>query len=225
MFPAVLGMAGVLAAMSISAVSSSFVVLESNVQTVKTGELFEVIIKASVHTPVNAVDLKVNFPKDKLQVFSVDRGQSVLTIWTEDPVVTNNSVRFSGGTFRRGFIGSHEVATINFRALETGQYNVSISDVTLIAGDGTGTAVAVAPQSRSTLSLFTFDDSTSAEELRVMVQSGAVTDLNNDGRVTLQDISAFMGAWSSQSQFFDFDQDGKMTFRDFSIILADFFLQ
>jgi hypothetical protein len=157
-------------------------------------------------------------------VFSIDRGQSVLTIWTEDPVVTASAVRFSGGTFRRGFIGKHEVATINFRALKTGQYKVKITDATLVAGDGTGTEVPVTKQPTESITLFNFDENTPPEEIKVAINSKMVTDLNNDGEITLQDISAFMGAWSNRSQIFDFNRDGKMTFRDFSIILADYFL-
>jgi hypothetical protein len=225
MFPAMLGAAALLGALSISATENSFVLLETDVQAVESGELFEVQVLTSAHTPVNAVDITVQFPKDKLEVFSVDRGQSVLTIWTEDPSVTASAVRFSGGTFRRGFIGKHEIATINFRALETGQYNVKINNATLVAGDGTGTEVPVTAQSAESIAMFNFDDNTAPEEIKVAIASGIVTDLNNDGKVTLQDISAFMGAWSNRSQIFDFNKDGRMTFRDFSIILADYFLQ
>ena len=225
MFPAVLGAAALLASLSLSGINGSYVSLETDRQAVKSGDLFEITVLTSADTPVNAVDITVLFPDDKLEVFSVDRGQSVLTIWTEDPIVTDSSVRLTGGTFRKGFIGQHQVATINFRALATGQYTVRVGDVTLVAGDGTGDKVTVAKQPTDTISLFNFDDDTSPEEIQVAVAAKITTDLNDDGQVTLQDISAFMGAWSSRSQIFDFNRDGKMTFRDFSIILADFFLQ
>lgn len=225
MFPAALGVVALLGAMSLSAVDSSFVLLETDVQAVASDELFEIAVLASAHTPVNAVDITLAFPPEKLEVFSIDRGQSVLTIWTEDPVSKEASIRFSGGTFRRGFIGKHEIATVTFRALQSGRYEVAISDAQLVAGDGSGTEVPVTPQSGSRIALFNFDENTSPEEIKVALASGVVTDLNGDGKVTLQDISAFMGAWSSRSQLFDFDRDGRMTFRDFSIILATYFLQ
>lgn len=225
MFPAVLGAAALLASLSLSGSESSFFQLKTDIQAVESGDLFEVTVSAFAHTPVNAVDVTINFPEDKLEVFSVDRGQSVLTIWTEDPVIDKSSVRFTGGTFRRGFIGEHEIATINFRALSTGQYTVSVGDAELVAGNGTGESVKVVAQQSDTLSLFNFNDNTSPEEIQVAISNKITTDLNADGEVTLQDISAFMGAWSNQTQIFDFNRDGKMTFRDFSIILADFFLQ
>jgi len=225
MFPAVLGAAALLSALVLNSTNSSFISLETNVQAVEVGALFEVEVLANAHTPVNAVDITIDFPSDKLEVFSVDRGQSVLTIWTEDPVVKKSSVTLSGGTFRKGFIGEHELVTINFRALKTGTYDVRVSQATLIAGDGAGTNVPVAAPPASTLALFNYDDGTSAEDIKIAINRGMVTDVNNDGKVTLQDISAFMGAWSSRTQMFDFNQDGQMTFKDFSIILADFFLQ
>lgn len=182
-------------------------------------------VRVSAHTPINAVDLLVEYPEESLDVFSVDRGQSVITIWTEDPVITDSSVSLVGGTFQRGFIGEHEIATIRFRADQTGSHVVNVSQAKFVAGDGEGTTVEVTQHDGNTLSFFIFDENTSAEEIEVAVSSRITTDLNNDGQVSLQDISAFMGAWSSRSQIFDFNRDGQMTFKDFSIILADFFFQ
>jgi hypothetical protein len=181
-------------------------------------------VYASAAVPINAVEFKLAFPADKVDVFGVDRGQSVITIWTEDPVVTPNSVQLRGGTFQRGFLGTHQIATVNFRAKRTGQYAIKIEDVRLVAGDGEGTEI-INNQPAADLSIFNFDEKTTEDEIRVAIRNQMVTDLNGDGDVTLQDISAFMGAWSNKSQVFDFNGDGRMTFRDFSIILSNFFFQ
>jgi hypothetical protein len=225
MFPAVLGAAALLSAVTLSAIDNSFVVLESDVQAVEVGDIFSVQVFSSAHVPVNAVDITVSFPSDKVEVFGVDRGESVLTIWTEDPIVTNKTVTLRGGTFRKGFLGEHQIATINFRAKGTGQYTIKAPDATFIAGDGAGTEVLVSEHSADKLSIFNFDDNTTEEEIKIAVGSQLKTDLNEDGKVTLQDISAFMGVWSNKTQLFDFNGDGRMSFKDFSIILADFFLQ
>jgi len=223
MFPAVLGTILLLSASSINSIDGSYVYLNPNTTTVAAGEILSIEVGVSANTPINAVDIQVEFPSDKVEVFSIDRGQSVLTIWTEDPIVTSNSIQFVGGTFKRGFIGEHEVATIKFRALETGQYELNVEEVVFVAGDGTGKEVPVEKHVSNTLSLFNYDENTTAEEIKIAVESGIPTDLNNDGKVTLQDISAFMGAWNQKTQLFDFNNDGKMTFKDFSIILADYF--
>lgn len=225
MFPAVLGTVLLLSASTISSSSESYVFLSSDTRTVEVGELVLVEIGVSAHVPINAVDITIDFPADKLEIFSIDRGQSVLTIWTEDPIISRNAVQLIGGTFKRGFIGTHEIAVIKFRAIKAGQYEVQTDAVTFIAGDGTGAKVQAHAKPVNTLALFSFDENTSSKEIQVAIAAGITTDLNNDGRVTLQDISAFMGAWNTKKQLFDFDNDGRMTFKDFSIILADFFFR
>jgi hypothetical protein len=52
-----------------------------------------------------------------------------------------------------------------------------------------------------------------------------VTDIDGDGSVSLADLSRFMTAWASKTEVYDFSGDGRMTFRDFAIILADSFFK
>jgi len=225
MFPAMLGTILLLSASSMSGVGQSYVYLTSNASTIAVGEIVSVVVGVSAHTPINAVDITLDFPADKVEVFSVDRGQSVLTIWTQEPVITNNSVKLTGGTFKRGFIGQHQIATVKFRTKATGQYSMTAEKITFVAGDGAGTPVIASKKPTNSVALFNFDETTSAEQIKIAIARGMTTDVNQDGQVTLQDISAFMGAWNNQSQVFDFNNDGKMTFKDFSILLADFFRQ
>ena len=225
MFPAMLGTVLLLGASAITGVGQSYVYLNPDVRTVEVGDVVTVEIGVSAHVPVNAVDITVDYPSDKVEVVSVDRGRSVLTLWTEDPIISNDSVQLVGGTFRRGFIGEHEIASIKFKALQSGQYSIDAPQATFVAGDGSGDEVAVGSNPANTITIFNFDENTSEAEIEVAIASGITTDLNRDGRVTLQDISAFMGAWNNRNQVFDFNNDGRMSFKDFSIILADFFLQ
>ncbi len=180
---------------------------------------------ANAHVPVNAVDITLGFEKNAVNVLGVDRGQSVLTIWTQDPVIKPNQVILSGGTFRKGFLGEHLIASINLEALNTGQGSFSASNVLFLAGDGSGSKVAIKQTIDSKVSFFVYDENTDPNEIALSVQVKIVTDINGDGKVTLADISAFMAAWNTKSDIYDFNNDGKMTFRDFSIILADFFLK
>lgn len=225
MFPVVLGFALVLGASTITSTNSSYVRLETSDKTVLAGDRFSLDIYAFAHVPVNAVDITLRFDKNDVAVLAVDRGESVLTIWTEDPIIEEDKVILRGGTFRRGFLGEHKVATIDLRAKETGQSEFSASDILLLAGDGAGSQVKVSQNDQSEVSLFIYDENTDPNDLAVDVEVSILTDLDGDGRVTLKDISAFMGAWSSRSATYDFNGDGRMSFRDFSIILANFFFQ
>jgi hypothetical protein len=130
-----------------------------------------------------------------------------------------------GGTFRRGFLGEHKIATIELRALDTGASQFRASEVLLLAGDGQGSPVAANDTATPSASLFIYDENTDPNDIQVNVAVNIITDLNGDGRVTLADISAFMSDWGSQARVHDFNGDGRMTFRDFSIILASFFFQ
>lgn len=226
MFPAMaVGLVTLLGAQLISSTENSYIRLEIDKQAVQTDERFSVTVYAYAHVPVNAVDVTLQFDGNKVEVLEIDRGQSVLTIWTEDPVITNNSVVLRGGTFRRGFLGEHKIATIDLIARDTGNSRFSTADVLLLAGDGQGTPVSVSNNGNSNSSLFVYDENTDPSDISVEVTLNLVTDLDGDGVVTLRDISVFMSDWSRKTNVHDFNGDGRMTFRDFSIILANFFFQ
>lgn len=213
-----------MAAAVIGTENASYIKLTINDSLVEKGGIVSVDVYAFAHVPVNAVDVTLRFDKKAVEVISVDRGQSVLTIWTEDPIIESDKVTLRGGTFRKGFIGEHKLATIELRAKQTGQSQFTIDNVMLLAGDGSGTPITAAESNQSTASLYIYDENTSPEDIGIDVKINVVSDLDGDGKVTLKDISAFMAAWTDQNRIYDFNGDGRMSFRDFSIILADFFL-
>jgi hypothetical protein len=225
MFPAMLTFAALFSVASVVSTQSSYIRLESSETSIEAGDRFTLHVYARAHVPVNAVDITLGFDADSVEVVQVDRGQSVLTIWTEDPVVTANKVILRGGTYRKGFVGEHEIASIDLVALNTGLGTFEAKDVVLLAGDGSGTPVPVSESLDSSVSFYVYDENTDPEAIAVNVKVKIVTDINGDGKVTLADISAFMSAWSSKSTTYDFNSDGKMSFRDFSIILADYFFK
>ena len=130
----------------------------------------------------------------------------------------------SGGTFRKGFVGEHKIATISLRAKQTGQSTLDAANVSLLAGDGKGTPVKIADADGSHLSLYVYDEKADPAKIGVDVAVSLLTDIDSDGKVSLKDVSAFMGAWANSSHVYDFNKDGRMTFSDFSIILAYVFL-
>jgi hypothetical protein len=202
----------------------SYIRLTASNSLVEEGDRFSVDVFAYAHVPVNAVDVTLRFDGDTVEVVSVDRGQSVLTIWTEDPIIEANKITLRGGTFRKGFLGEHRLATVELRAKKTGKSNFSADSVILLAGDGRGTPVTVAKSSESSASLYIYDESQTPSDIAVDVQISIVTDIDGDGTVGFNDLSAFMSAWVSKQTAYDFNGDGKMSFRDFSIILSDYFL-
>jgi hypothetical protein len=230
-FPMFVAFAAVLGAVAIVSDTKSFIHLESSATSVVAGESFSIGVYVNAHVPVNAVDIKLDFPENQIEIIGIDTGESVITLWTQEPKVENNTVILSGGTFRRGFIGDHLVATINARAIETGVAKFSVDDVLLLAGDGSGSKVTVTKTDEDSTTLYVKkeDGSVATQEEGISVQGETsvvlITDIDGDGQVTLVDISRFMSAWTIRTTIYDFNGDGVMTFRDFGIILADSFLR
>ena len=225
MFSGVFSLAVLLGAAAITATDVSYVRLEATKTTIEAGEQFSLDVYAFAHVPVNAIDITLNFDKDAVEVLGVDKGQSVITIWTEEPIIEDDKVILRGGTYRKGFVNEHIIATINLKAKKTGPSSVAAADVMLLAGDGKGTTVAVAESTDSSVNLYIYDENTDPGSIGVEVDVEIVSDIDGDGKVTLKDVSIFMSAWHDKSKIFDFNGDGRMTFRDFSIILADSFFK
>lgn len=223
MFPALISFAAILGAAAITSEDVSYVRLETSDATIEAGKPFSVDVFAYAHVPVNAVDITLQFDPSSVEVTGVDTGQSVITIWTQEPAIEDEKVILRGGTFRNGFLQEHKIATINLKGRKIGQSLLQATDIMLLAGDGAGSPVAVAEVSGSEVSLYIYDENTSPENIAIAVSVNLITDIDGDGKVTLRDISAFMGSWHSKNKLYDFNGDGRMTFRDFSIILASYF--
>ncbi|MEK7462632.1 MAG: dockerin type I domain-containing protein [Patescibacteria group bacterium] len=218
-------LAFLLGAALITSTEASYIKLSASKTVLVAGERFSIDVYAYAHVPVNAVDITLKFEETAVDVISVDKGQSVLTIWTQEPIVKNGEVILRGGTYRKGFLGEHKIATIELEAKQSGESEMIADNVVLLAGDGKGTPVSVAESNDSSLSVYIYDENEDPENIAVNVTINILTDIDGDGYVGIRDISAFMGAWSSNttSKIYDFNGDGKMSFRDFSIILADAF--
>jgi len=231
-FPMLFIFAALMGASIIDSETQSFIHINSSQSSVRSGESFEIDVYVSAHIPVNAVDIMLAFPRSQVEIMGIDTGESVITLWTEEPFVKNNEVVLRGGTFRKGFKGDHLIATINAKAKTSGLAVFEISDSLLLAGDGSGSKVTTSNSGQESAQLYianedgTFlstDDGNAGLSGEVSIR--IVTDIDGDGKVTLGDLSRFMTAWSSKAEVFDFSGDGRMTFKDFGIILADAFFK
>jgi len=202
--------------------NESYIRIATDARSISANEAFTISVFAGAHTSVNAVDISLQFPTDRVSVSGIDIGESVISIWTEDPYVDGDVVILRGGTFRRGFIGEHLIAKVNFRALESGVADFSINELTLLAGDGSGTPVKTARKaSESLVVIVQNEDGSISADVEVVF----VTDIDGDGDVSLADVQTFMQAWFRKEYIYDFNQDNRMDFTDFAIILADSFFQ
>lgn len=210
---------------TVSGTKGSYIKIIPSTTEVEVGTQFTLIVYVFADAPVNALDISIMYPEANIEVLGIDKGDSVITLWTEEPFIKNGAVVLRGGTYKRGFVGEHKVATINVKAKVAGSAKFLAGDVSLLAGDGKGTSVKT-DTSRATITTTAYAAGTKpAGAFSGSATFVVVTDIDGDGVVSLRDISAFMANWASKAQKFDFNNDGAMTFRDFSIILADFFTE
>ena len=203
---------------------ASYIRIESDVSAVSADDEFSIDIYAGAHVPINAVNVTLRYPTDKIEVIGIDTGRSVITIWTQEPYVEDNKVILSGGTYRKGFLGEHLIATVDVRALESGRAEFITNDIRLLAGDGTGTEVSVSDSNaQSLIVLVDTEETIETGRISAIAELVITTDINGDGKVGLDDIAAFMKAWRSSNYRYDFNGDHRMSFVDFAIILADSF--
>lgn len=224
MFPMFVGVFAFFGAAALNSVSYSYIKIVPTATSLVAGDKFSIDIYAVAHVPVNAVDISLTFSESAVEITGIDKGKSVITLWTEEPTAKSGVVTFRGGTFQKGFRGEHLIARVNVVAKQTGEAEFLISNLTLLAGDGRGTPVVTGNQDQSEAKVMVLAEGEEAPaNIKADIALHVITDTDGDGKVTLSDVTTFLAAWHQRSAIYDFNNDGKMTFKDFAIILADSF--
>lgn len=109
------------------------------------GKSFAVTIYASSKAEAaNAFQGTVTFPADKLQITSLSKAGSALTMWIQEPVFSNGkgTAQFEGIVLNPGYTGGGaRILTINFKVKAAGAANVALSSASILANDGVGTNI------------------------------------------------------------------------------------
>ena len=193
------------------------------------GDTFVVRIIVDSTIPVNVFGGELLFDHEILNVESIDYNTSVADLWAEKPWYSNGNgtLNFAGGTTRMGgFTGSETLMTVTFKTLKEGAGTLSLHDAKILRHDGLGTEASLPTPVDA---LFTIQTATSSEKEVVIsepnstsyevVTAAPSTDLNNDGRQSIADISIFILNIGSNNPRFDFNRDGHIDTKDLSIIL------
>ena len=94
---------------------------------------------------INDISTTINFPSDLLQVLSLSKSGSILSMWIDDPSFSNNSgtISFEGGIPTPGYTGlTGKVVDISFKVKKSGTASLSFSSVSVLANDGQGTELS-----------------------------------------------------------------------------------
>lgn len=90
----------------------------------------------------NAVSGVLSFPEDLLQVTSISKNQSLVSLWVQEPSFSNSDgiIRFEGIALNPGYSGAQgKVLTINFKVKTAGTGSVTFTSGSILANDGAGT--------------------------------------------------------------------------------------
>lgn len=108
------------------------------------GQTFTASIVVSSQAPLNAVGGTIAFPNKKLQVTSISKAQSIVSVWIEEPSYKNQAgtIQFEGIVPNPGYTGTFgRVLSITFRVLQAGDARISVLNGSVLANDGEGTQI------------------------------------------------------------------------------------
>lgn len=110
----------------------------------EVGKTFSVTVSAQTAGQViNAAAGSLTFPKDIVEVTSISKSGSIVSLWVQEPQFSNTMgmVSFEGIMLNPGFSGSGKILSVNFRVKNAGTGNFSFSQGSILANDGNGTNI------------------------------------------------------------------------------------
>ncbi len=117
----------------------------SSATSLSIGQKFTLnVFVSSADQSVNAVSGNISFSSSNLEVLSVSKAGSVLSLWVQEPSFSNQSgsVSFEGIVLNPGFTGkSGRILSVEFRAKAEGSGDINFRSGSVLANDGTGTNV------------------------------------------------------------------------------------
>lgn len=194
--------------------------------TASVGGEIKVHVVVESSTPVNAFAGELHFDPTQLAVSRIDYNNSIADLWAEKPWYENGAgtINFAGGSTQPGgFVGSGILITVAFTTKSAGVSAVEISKAQILRHDGLGSDI---PLNEPVDALFTITpdaapviEITSDRTQVVVASEGVNLDLNNDGRVSLGDVSVFLQYLVTGDLRGDLNGDGRVSLTDMSILL------
>lgn len=109
------------------------------------GQTFSVsVYTGSTDQAMNAVSGTVSFPSDKLELLSLSKTGSIVSLWVQEPSFSNGAgtATFEGIVLNPGYTGSAgKIITLTFKAKQAGVAALSFTTSSVLANDGKGTNI------------------------------------------------------------------------------------
>jgi len=99
-------------------------------QFVNIDQDISVAVKVETTFPINVVGMTVNFPADLLEIIDTDEKDTIINLWAEKAVVSNEmgTLKLGGGIIG-GFIGNGKIITIKFKPKSIGMATLDFNDI------------------------------------------------------------------------------------------------
>lgn len=107
---------------------------------IRAGQLFEVSVFINTDKEsVNAIEGKVMFPRNLLEVKNINDGNSIINFWLERPKAKNGEILFSG-IIPGGYRDENSlIFSLIFQSIREGRGLIEIRDLKALLNDGEGT--------------------------------------------------------------------------------------
>jgi hypothetical protein len=196
---------------------STFMRLVPQERIAVPGTDFTLELQVESSIPVNVFAGELRFNSEIIRVKSIDYNTSIADLWAIKPWYSNGdgTLNFGGGsTHPGGFTGSGTLISITFETLREGEGIISIYDpkIQVVAPID---AIVTVENAQNNLIAEQPDEA----QFKVARETPS-TDLNNDGKQSIIDISIFMLHLAKNETRYDFNLDGSVNLIDLNILLS-----
>ena len=192
------------------------------------GQPLYVTLVVESSLPVNAFSGLISYDPSQLEVIAIDYNTSIADLWVEEPWYENGAgtLSFAGGTTKSGgFTGEDTLIKIAFMPKREGDARLTLSRARILEHNGFGTDATIAAPIDA---LFTVEElaaeartisDTNSDGTFTIMPEKPDSDLNDDGKVNVADVSIMMMQLLSSDSRYDLNLDGKVNLADLSILL------
>ncbi|MDD5071464.1 MAG: cohesin domain-containing protein [Patescibacteria group bacterium] len=133
---------GLLGGLSVQAAQLN---LTSQFQEIAVGQQFQAsIILDTGDEEINAVEGKIGFPQDLLELEEIRDGNSIINFWVERPQAGGDGEIIFSGITPGGFKGENNfILSLVFSAKGGGEGEIQVKDARILKNDGLGTSAEV----------------------------------------------------------------------------------
>ena len=221
---------GVISALSLNSDEQAAIFLSPTTGNWVVGETFAIDVMAKTNTPANVFGGLIEFDSNYIEVVSISYNTSITDLWAEEPWYQNGAgtIGFIGGTTKKGgFLGTDKLMTINFKSKKQGDVNVHLINTRVLLHDGLGTDAVLAS---SIENIYYIKDDvvevlnnnpTATISNLTFLETYSKTDLNQDGKTSIADISIFVKDLATKNLRSDFNDDLKVNTTDLNILLEE----